>query len=62
MSDGMKKIIESFRLAVMCGECEGYGSKSTPSNYGPCDDCDGTGFTRESSCNDLFNDLKKQYE
>ncbi len=55
-----KKLIERI-MNLKCDECDGSGSYSSPSNYGPCNYCDGSGFNQHDGCfNDVFNDLIKK--
>lgn len=41
---------------LRCRECNGSGAYSTPSDYGPCSYCDGTGLRPDGSLNDLLQD------
>lgn len=53
-----KELLEIVKN-LRCDECCGSGATSTPRDYGPCSNCDGTGFIIEASYNDIFSDLKK---
>lgn len=46
------------REAIQCEECKGSGAYSTPSDESPCSQCNGTGFSQDGSCNDLFASFK----
>lgn len=46
---------------IACPECNGSGQYSSPSDFGPCTECDGTGYRlSDGSCNDILTEIKKE--
>ena len=55
-----QEMLNSVRKEMACYECNGSGTHSTPSDYGPCESCAGTGFSNDDgSFNDLLSSIDK---
>ena len=52
----LKELIQSMR----CDECDGVGSISTPSDFSPCGNCEGTGLIIDGSYDDVFGYLDEE--
>ena len=42
---------------IKCGECNGSGTYSSPSDHSPCRHCEGTGVYIDGSLNDFLSSL-----
>ena len=58
MNKDYKKLIDLIQT-LKCDECDGSGEYSTPCDFGPCGNCDGTGFVIDGCYNDTFSDIDK---
>ena len=45
---------------IKCGECNGSGAYSSPSDHSPCRHCEGTGVYIDGSLNDFLSSLDKE--
>lgn len=53
-----KEEMREVKSTLACPECCGSGVRSTPSDYSPCSQCDGTGFdSSNGSLNDVFTHI-----
>ena len=54
-----REVLEEVRKEIACSECNGSGARSTPSDYSPCNWCNGSGFNLDGCFNDHFDSLTK---
>lgn len=48
-----------IKSLLACIDCDGSGTYQSPSDYGPCNNCDGTGFNLgDRGLDDLLQTLK----
>ena len=56
------EIINRLEYLIKCDKCDGIGAYSSPSDFGPCSDCEGTGVYIDGCFDDVLALLKREKE